>query len=78
MFPFKDRWRLVEEGTRHLANVVMLKVGTWPQCYVWATVRADPVDIPLDWFRAQAPRSWDLNPGRRCRNPSGDIEVSAG
>ena len=27
MFPFKDRWKLIEEGTRHLKNVVMLKGG---------------------------------------------------
>jgi [citrate (pro-3S)-lyase] ligase len=29
VFPFKDRWKLVEEGTRHLANVVMLKGGPY-------------------------------------------------
>jgi [citrate (pro-3S)-lyase] ligase len=29
VFPFKDRWKLVEEGTRHLANVVMLKSGPY-------------------------------------------------
>ena len=27
VFPFKDRWKLIEEGTRHLENVVMLKGG---------------------------------------------------
>jgi len=27
VFPFKDRWKLLEEGTRHLQNVVMLKGG---------------------------------------------------
>lgn len=27
VFPFKDRWRLIEEGTRHLKNVTMLKGG---------------------------------------------------
>jgi [citrate (pro-3S)-lyase] ligase len=27
VFPFKDRWKLVKEGTQHLANVVMLKGG---------------------------------------------------
>lgn len=25
VFPFNDRWKLIEEGTRHLKNVVMLK-----------------------------------------------------
>jgi len=29
IFPFADRWRLVEEGTRHLANVVMLGGGPY-------------------------------------------------
>jgi [citrate (pro-3S)-lyase] ligase len=29
VFPFKDRWKLVEEGTRHLANVVTLKGGPY-------------------------------------------------
>lgn len=29
VFPFKDRWKLVEEGTRHLPNVVMLKSGPY-------------------------------------------------
>ncbi len=27
VFPFKDRWKLVKEGTQHLPNVVMLKGG---------------------------------------------------
>jgi [citrate (pro-3S)-lyase] ligase len=29
VFPFNDRWKLIEEGTRHLANVVMLKGGPY-------------------------------------------------
>jgi len=29
VFPFKDRWKLVEEGTRHLANVRMLRGGAY-------------------------------------------------
>ena len=27
VFPFKDRWKLIEEGTRHLKNVVMVPGG---------------------------------------------------
>jgi [citrate (pro-3S)-lyase] ligase len=27
VFPFQDRWGLIEEGTRHLENVVMIKGG---------------------------------------------------
>jgi [citrate (pro-3S)-lyase] ligase len=27
VFPFRDRWKLIEEGTRHLENVVMIKGG---------------------------------------------------
>jgi len=27
VFPFKDRWKLIGEGTRHLKNVVMIKGG---------------------------------------------------
>jgi [citrate (pro-3S)-lyase] ligase len=27
VFPFRDRWKLIEEGTRHLKNVVMIKGG---------------------------------------------------
>jgi [citrate (pro-3S)-lyase] ligase len=26
-FPFRDRWKLIEEGTRHLKNVAMIKGG---------------------------------------------------
>jgi [citrate (pro-3S)-lyase] ligase len=29
VFPFKDRWKLVEEGTKHLTNVVRLKGGPY-------------------------------------------------
>jgi len=29
VFPFRDRWKLIEEGTRHLAKVVMLKGGPY-------------------------------------------------
>ena len=27
VFPFRDRWKLIEEGTRHLKNVLMLRGG---------------------------------------------------
>jgi [citrate (pro-3S)-lyase] ligase len=29
VFPFKDRWKLIEEGTRHLGNIVMIKSGPY-------------------------------------------------
>ncbi len=29
VFPFGDRWKLIEEGTRHLANIVMIKGGPY-------------------------------------------------